>query len=151
MEFLHTVRDTEALPATRALLPSYFTPFFFYRSFYSCAMYVLVAAHQLLLLLFLDGIIRCSSQRYLNFCRQKLKHIHCMKSQKSLKHLVWVSCIIQSQNQVENWNPQIIAIIAISPNNKGGGHVKILKRLSLSAEFWINFLWLAYLSRQLSQ
>ena len=27
MEFLHTVRDMEALPATRALLPSYFTPF----------------------------------------------------------------------------------------------------------------------------
>ena len=25
------------------------------------------------------------------------------------------------------------------------GHVKILKRLSLSAEFWINFLWLACL------
>ena len=30
------------------------------------------------------------------------------------------------------------------------GHIKILKRLSHSAEFWINFLWLACLS-QLSQ
>ena len=30
------------------------------------------------------------------------------------------------------------------------GHVKILKRLSLSAEFWINFLWLPCFS-QLSQ
>ena len=31
-----------------------------------------------------------------------------MKLPKSLKHLIWVSCIIRSQNQDENWNPQII-------------------------------------------